>query len=194
MSSASSQVSCPLIACINTSCTFIVALHDGRGIGHADLLVHHARPPAVRWSGQFTCYEPRTNHVLPTPAERHSCASISSHVSSVSEMRMRSSQTIAGRLRVPGCMVLVLLTALSLIVAGTQPRHAHAAKSAGLYNAECPLAALAAVPRLIAPIQTADAQRVLSSSRASSRLPRSERDPVSPTRLTDPRAPPAPSC
>ena len=90
-------------------------------------------------------------------------------------------------------MVLVLLAAFSLIVEGSQPGHAHAGTTAGIYNAECSLAALAAFHGSSLPSRPlTSAWIVLAASVIA--MARSERNPVSPTRLTDPRAPPAPSC
>ena len=90
-------------------------------------------------------------------------------------------------------MVLVLLVALSLIAEGSQSGHAHAAKSAGIYNAECPLAALAAFHGSSLPSKPLTSAWIVLAAGVVA-IARSERHPVSPTRLTDPRAPPAPSC
>jgi len=108
-------------------------------------------------------------------------------------MSMRSPQTIAGRLRVSVCLVLVVLAAFSLIVEGSQPGHAHAGTTAGIYNAECPLAALAAFHGSSLPSgPLTSAWIVLVAGVIAIAL--GERNPASPIRLTDPRAPPAPSC
>ena len=90
-------------------------------------------------------------------------------------------------------MVLVLLAAFSLIVGGSQPGHAHAGTTAGIYNAECPLAALAAFHGSSLPSKPLTSAWIVLVAGVVA-IARSERDPVSPTRLTDPRAPPAPSC
>jgi hypothetical protein len=111
----------------------------------------------------------------------------------MSEMTMRLLQTIAGRLRVSGCMVLVLLVALSLIVGGSQAGHAHGGTSAEIYNAECPLAALAAFHGSSLPSKPLTSAWIVLAAGVIAIAP-GERNPVSPTRLTDPRAPPAPSC
>ncbi len=108
-------------------------------------------------------------------------------------MRMRSPQTVVGRLRVAVCLVLVVLAAFSLIVEGSQPGHFHGGPTTGIFNAECPLAALAAFHGSSLPSGTpTSAWIVLVAGVVAIAL--SERDPASPTRLTDPRAPPAPSC
>ena len=106
---------------------------------------------------------------------------------------MRSPQTIAGRFPAWGCMVLVLLVALSLIAGGTQLGHAHAGTTAGIYNAECPLAAVAAFHGSSLPSRPLTSAWIVLVAGVVA-IAHSERHPVSPTRLTDPRAPPAPSC
>jgi len=90
-------------------------------------------------------------------------------------------------------MVLVILAALSLIAGGIQPGHAHARTTAGIYNAECPLAALAAFhgsSLLSKPLTLAWIILVAGAVE----IAHCDRNSVSPTCFTDPRAPPAPSC
>jgi hypothetical protein len=89
----------------------------------------------------------------------------------------------------PALILLLTLVTMTLVVEGSQPAHSHSRDTVALYNAECPLAALAAFngasPLPESPPSTAIALV------AGSPLPTpDERPATSPARHSAPRAPP----
>jgi hypothetical protein len=103
---------------------------------------------------------------------------------------MRSSHVIAPRRRPVGLVALLLVASLSLLVEGSTPLHVHESGTAGLYNAECPLAALAAVhPPSLLPDSQAATWVLLASGIVLAC--RSQRPAEARSRHSGPRAPPA---
>ena len=95
------------------------------------------------------------------------------------------------RFRTVGCVFLLILAATTLAVEGSQPIHVHGGGATGLYNSECPLAALAAFPSASPLPGPAPATWVALTTGLALSHP-SERPTARPAGYTDSRAPPAP--
>ena len=105
---------------------------------------------------------------------------------------LRSDPRVVWRpLRTAGYVALLALIALTLAVEGSQPGHTHQATTAGVFNGDCSLAALAAFHGA-SPLPESPPSTWVALADALPFVARSEQPPASPAQHTDSRAPPAP--
>jgi len=104
---------------------------------------------------------------------------------------MSVGQALATRwgLRTVGVAVLLVALAVALPMEGSQPFHSHATGTAGIYNGDCPLAALAAFHGIGLPAATPAAAWGLLVAGAAT-LASGDRPFAPVARHTDSRAPP----
>ncbi|HYB44136.1 MAG TPA: hypothetical protein VEL75_20330 [Candidatus Methylomirabilis sp.] len=98
------------------------------------------------------------------------------------------SRALRRSLTTAGC-ALLLVVAVSALAAGVQPGHLHTGDVPGLFNDECPLAALAAFHG-VSSLAGSPLWTWVALVAGLAAAGRSERPPASPLRLTGSRAPP----